>query len=279
MLWPPPHLHTPLCPSSLVSEPGPGDDACAGSNEGGGVGGGSSAAAAAASQRVAASALRPRRVTFSSIDKLGPMISRNLQQLTGNRTRPGRRHSSLASDAIRRAFERRFAPAAILRRAGVWGAMTNASHRRRAPSPPLVAKFALIVHGRLGGLYQGPSFTLAKSDGRPNSLGASADDLAQAIATCAASHMEHIVRANSGAGGVDVYVRSALPRHRPSAPLSGRAMGGCACGPDGGDMGRYGGDMGEIWSCACGPEGCAAPHRTSLQAPRLALRELGLRLT
>ena len=82
-----------------------------------------------------------------------------------------------------------------------------------APPGPGPAKFALIVHGMIGTILWSPSAALWRHDqGSP-----------RVVKLCAASHMEHIVRANlpacdcgarrsrQRAGGVDVFLHSWNP--------------------------------------------------------------------
>lgn len=70
-----------------------------------------------------------------------------------------------------------------------------------AAPPAQQRAFALVVHGMLGTILWSPSAALWRGNqGSP-----------RLVKVCSATHVEHIVRANEAAGGVDVFVHSWNP--------------------------------------------------------------------
>ena len=87
------------------------------------------------------------------------------------------------------------------------GEKATAGGRRgyESRAAPTMAPFALLLHGRLGTLAAAPSIAIAQSHLRNT-------DFAIPIAACAASHLEHVVRANAAAsGGVDIFAHTWNP--------------------------------------------------------------------
>ena len=80
--------------------------------------------------------------------------------------------------------------------------MTSASG---ATPPAQKRAFALVVHGMVGTILWSPSAALWRGNqGSP-----------RLVKLCSATHVEHIVRANEAAGGVDVFVHSWNPELAP----------------------------------------------------------------
>ena len=78
----------------------------------------------------------------------------------------------------------------------------------RSRHPPTHASYALLLHGRLGTIGAAPSISLVTK--------LRAVDYQVPIATCAASHIEFVVRANAatnanGQGGVDIFAHTWNP--------------------------------------------------------------------
>jgi hypothetical protein len=70
-----------------------------------------------------------------------------------------------------------------------------------AAPPAQQRAFALVVHGMLGTILWSPSAALWRGNqGSP-----------RLVKLCSTTHVEHIVRANEAAGGVDVFVHSWNP--------------------------------------------------------------------
>ena len=87
----------------------------------------------------------------------------------------------------------------------------NAQARQWSSTEPATsARYALLLHGRIGTLRAPPSISLVQKNLQLR-------DYAKAMATTAASHIEHVVRANAGGhhadggGGVDVFAHSWNP--------------------------------------------------------------------
>lgn len=116
-------------------------------------------------------------------------------------------------------FAERFAPRRIFERAGLYRELLAARNRSAAAAGTADAadaaagvtsygdaqrraRFALLLHGRLGTLSVPPSFSLVSPRVRPHNF-------IEAAAVCAASLRAHVLEANRG--GVDVFVHSWNP--------------------------------------------------------------------
>ena len=78
----------------------------------------------------------------------------------------------------------------------------STSRAASVPTPPAQQRaFALVVHGMVGTILWSPSAALWRGNqGSP-----------RLVKLCSATHIEHVVRANEAAGGVDVFVHSWNP--------------------------------------------------------------------
>lgn len=88
-------------------------------------------------------------------------------------------------------------------------ASSTGKHAFESQAAPTMAPFALLLHGRVGTLMAAPSISIVMSSLRPA-------DYAIPIAACAASHLEHVVRANRAAtqgasAGVDIFAHTWNP--------------------------------------------------------------------
>ena len=172
-------------------------------------------------------------VHFARVKELPEVLDR---VLVARRNGDTRASAIQLRSQTRKLYAERFAPQRIFERARVYDdlfrtslhnsssslpsdsdAVVIGSHelptKAKAASPrmewhssaaPTTSQYALILHGRIGTIQVTPSNSLVSGH-------LTIMDYAQPIAACAASHIEHVVRANAAVGGVDVYAHTWNP--------------------------------------------------------------------